>query len=167
VRSFAKHDICRPQAFSLTIIVQAFSMTTVVQAILCAQSDVWGCMYQIVTVPVLLLHLSCSILGSNAGRQQAVTLLYKLCDFTCKRDLQHTQQVSRCCDGTSILVAHIHQAVINDGCDQCSCIHIFKCLSRDMTRLQVPCIMSTLLLTFVARTSMLPQLHSTAQPFQV
>ena len=96
-------------------------------------------MYHIVKVPVLLLHLSCSILGSNAGRQQAVSLLYKLCDVTCKRDLQHTQQVSRCCDGTSILVAHIHQAVINDGCDQCSCIHILKCLSRHACKCHASC----------------------------
>ncbi len=86
--------------------------------ILSAESEVWGCMYQIVTVPVLLLHLSCSIFSSNAGRQQAVTLSYKLCDFTCKRDLQHSQQVSKCCDVASALVAHIHQAVANGGCDQ-------------------------------------------------
>ncbi len=94
----------------MTIIVQAFSKTTIVQAILCGQSDVWGCMYQIVTVPVLLLHLSCSIFSSNAGCQQAVTLLYKLCDFTCKRDLQHTQQVSRRCDVASAVIAHVYRA---------------------------------------------------------
>ena len=130
VHSFAEDAVCRPQAFSMTVFVQALSMTTAVQATLCAESDIWGCMYQINKLPVLLLHVSCSILSSNAGRQQAVTLLYKLCYFTCKRDLQHTQQVSRCCDVASALVAHTHKAVTNGGCDQWLCIHILKCLTR-------------------------------------
>ena len=76
----------------------------------CVLSQMFDCMYQTATVPVLLLHLSCSILGSNAGRQQALTLLYKLCDFICKRDLQHTQLVSRCCDVASAVIAHVHRA---------------------------------------------------------
>lgn len=93
-RSFAKDEFCWAQAFSMTSATQAF----------CVLSPMIDCMYQTATVPVLLLHLSCSIFSSSAGRQQAVTLLYKLCDFTCKRDLQHTQLVSRCCDVASALM---------------------------------------------------------------
>lgn len=72
-----KMTSCRPQALGVHSMVKKF----------CVLSHTFGSMYQTATVPVLLLHLSCSILGGNAGCQQAVTLLYKLCDFTCKRDL--------------------------------------------------------------------------------